>query len=52
MLILMQNYGIFTKITVLQESRSKEAKRVRKNAEKIKHEANNVVTSQHMSQHN
>ena len=30
MLNLMQNYGIFTKIIVLQELLSKEAKRVRK----------------------
>ena len=27
MLILMQNYGIFSKIIVLKEARSKEAKR-------------------------
>ena len=36
MLILMKNYGIFTKIIVLQETRSKEAKRARKTAEKTK----------------
>ena len=34
MLILMQNYGIFTKIIVLQESKSKEAKIARKIVEK------------------
>ena len=34
--ILMQNYGIFTKIIVLQERRSKEAKRARKEIEKTK----------------
>ena len=36
MRILMQNYRIFTKITVLQESRSKVAKRVRKYVENTK----------------
>ena len=34
MLFLMKNYGIFTIIIVLQESRSKEAKRARKGTEK------------------
>ena len=36
MLILMQNYGIFNKITVLQESNSKEAKEQEKGAERTK----------------
>ena len=39
MLILMQNYRIFTKIIVLLESRSKEAKRARKYVEKTKIES-------------
>ena len=44
MLILMQIYGIFTKIIVLLESRSKEAKRVRKVAEKTKEGKTIIVT--------
>ena len=52
MLILMQNYGIFTKIIVLQESRSKETKEQEKVLKILKQEANNVATSQHMSRHN
>ena len=36
MFILMQNYGVFTNIIILQESRVKEAKRTRKIVEKTK----------------
>ena len=36
MLILMQNYGVFTKFVVLQDPRSKETKRARKADEKTK----------------
>ena len=36
MLILMQNYGLFTKFVVLQEPGSKETKSVRKAVEKTK----------------
>ena len=46
MLILMQNYEIFTKIIVLQETRSKEAKRARKTAEKTKEGRTIVATKQ------
>ena len=44
MLDFMQNYEIFTKITVFQESRSKEARRARKGAKMTKHETINVAT--------
>ena len=44
MLILMQNYGIFNKITVLQESNSKEAKEQEKVLKGLKQEAHNVAT--------
>ena len=46
MLILKKNYGIFTKIIVLQETRSKEAKRVRKSSKKTKEGRTIVVTKQ------
>ena len=52
MLILMQNYGVFTKFVVLQEPGSKETKRVRKAVEKIKEGKfclynSTVVTTKH-----
>ena len=46
MLILMQNYGIFKKIIVLQESRSKETKRARKAAKNTKEGKTIVATKQ------
>ena len=45
MLILIQNYGIFTKITIFKESRSKEENEQEKVLKRLKKEANNVVKS-------
>ena len=52
MLVLMQNYGIFTKIIVLQETRSKEVERARKATKKTKEGRAMVATSEQLSRQN
>ena len=49
MLILMKNYGVFTKFVVLQEPKLKEEKRGGKAAKKTKVEAIIVVIKPHFS---
>ena len=48
MLILMQNYGIFTKITVCRSQDQRKQREQEKVQKKLRQEANNVATLQLM----